>query len=396
MSEKHTHWFNPQNDLALANGSAYFTAPKSATDLCLSGACLPMWYGRPGDSFIGAVNRQWYESICRTFGIEVTPCMAPLPDVPPQPWGWSAAARRYLQNFGYAPESLPTSERVSQWRQLSGRITTAVLIGELMTRHPEMMLDYTQKGKPFIARTFDEAMSHITGLNVAMLKLPWSGSGRGQQVTDRTTSDELHRRVKGMLSRQGAIEITPYYDKILDFAMLWEDNRFVGYSCFETDTHGGWLHNNLLSDADIERKILKALGRPLDIEPIRNTLSELISKLFAQYSYRGPAGVDFIVGNIHGSENITDMPRLLVPVEVNVRRTMGHIAHRLYSSFVGLGNSGRFMIRPAEYLNEPYHIPDADPGMVIEGSRLLDGSLDLVPPGGNFRFILRSFEGQLG
>lgn len=375
------HLFNPQNDLALASGSPTFTAPASARNLARSGAALPMWYARPGDAFIGAVNAQWYDSITSTFGIEVVPFM-PRPEndscqVFIEPWGWSPAIRRQLLDMGFCNDILPSAAIIEGWRELSSRITSAEIISHLIATHTSMVSYRTERCKPFIACTLEDALRHIHNIGVAMIKLPWSSSGRGQQVSDRTTPDELVRRLSGMIRRQGAVEITPFYDKLLDFAMLWENGKFVGYSLFITDTHGGWTHNLLLTDREIERRIICNLDACIDLQAVRNTLSKLLYVYSRQYNYTGPIGVDFIVtrqGN-------------LIPVEINWRHTMGHVAHNLRERFLHPDTSGTFRIESSTAVTIPFQTIG---NCIIKDRTLAHGLLDLVPPGGDFRFLLET------
>lgn len=374
-----THLFNPQNDLALANGSANFTAPKSAVDLANAGACLPIWYGNPGDSFLGPVNAGWFKEVSNTFGLNVLPTMQPVAGSLPSPWGWSANAKRRFIDFGYNDSQLPDDNEINLWKQLSSRTAWTSVINDILTALPSLTQDHAEACSGSVESTLDGALQTIARINPAMIKLPWSNAGRGQQVSNRTTDEELPRRIAGMINRQGAVEITPYYERLMDFAMLWdEDGAFVGYSLFDTDTHGGWSGNILISDSEIEHAVCLTAGRTVDFELLRQHLTPVVSAMKADSGYPGPVGIDFIVGR-------RDKTVCVVPVEVNLRRTMGHVAHRLYSSYIAPGRSANFYIRPTEQVDLPFcRCSDA----VIESRQLVSGRLDLVPPGGAFRFIL--------
>ena len=372
------HLFNPQNDLALADGSPNFTSPKAAVDLANAGACLPMWYGHPGDCFIGAVNAKWFKDISECFGLEVRPTMRVCDNAVPQPWGWSPQVLKFLREFGFDDILMPDDKAVHRLRELSSRVAGADVITRLMHRVPEMTDVDPANYAPVIAYEPETAVQTIERFGVAMMKLPWSNSGRGQQVTDRTTPDELMRRICGMIHRQGCVEIAPYYEKILDFAMLWDRGEFVGYSLFETDSHGGWTRNILLHDSHIEERILQALDRPVSLDRIKDALQDLLFRdMDAETERLSPlVGVDFLIGRRPGTAN------MIIPVEINRRRTMGHVAHCLRQNFMSEDVNGTFRIIPRTSMFNTA----AD--CVIEGRRLVRGSLDLVPPGGNFRFLL--------
>ncbi len=371
--------FNPQNDLALANGNDNFTAPRAAMDLASAGACLPIWYGNPGDRFIGAVNAQWFKEISDTFGLDVKPTMQVASSMKPDPWGWSAKTAKYLSNFGFITQLLPTREQIDRWRNISSRLYWTPILNELLTTYPELTVGHPMECQGVIADTLLQALDAVKNLSPAMIKLPWSNSGRGQQVSDRTTPEELPRRVAGMINRQGAVEVTPYYHRLLDFAMLWnEEGQFEGYSLFDTDSHGGWTGNILIPDEDIEGRINGAAGRAVDFKALQNWLTERIVHMKNQSGYPGPVGVDFIVGHRH------DQYVAVVPVEVNLRRTMGHVAHRLTYRFLSSDSQGSFRIRPAD--DVPYPFARVSCAKITDG-RLSAGSLDLVPSGGAFRFL---------
>ena len=380
------HLFNPQNDLALANGSPTFTPPLSALQLANAGACLPMWYGKSDEYFFGAVNAGWYDEICAAFEINVKPKMFPAEDDIPLPWGWSAHARRYLADCGFDPHLLPSEEDIHRWRGLSSRERSAKLIADFLEKNPVLVNGNVDESRPFITGTVDSALRHINSVGIAMIKLPWSNAGRGQQVSDRTTPDELVRRLTGMIRRQGSVEITPFYRKSLDFAMLWDaEGEFAGYSLFETDSHGGWTKNILISDSEIEHVIEENAGKSIDFEKIINDLSHIINEARKEDNFPLPTGVDFIVGDDSSASKV------IVPVEINRRRTMGHVSHALAQRFMSKDSRGTFSIVPASNLQEPFHSVG---NCRTEGLRLAEGKLDIVPPGGNFRFIVEVLQNR--
>lgn len=368
------HLFNPQSDLQLANGSPNFTAPKAATDFAVAAAVLPVWYGDTGDVFAGAVNRRWLETMINAFGINIVPFHGDANDYAATPWGWSPTVRRAFLAMGYVPECLPDVDEIERWRQLSSRVTSARAIAEIMHAVPDLVGGDPERYAPRVATTAPAAMIAIAESGRAMLKLPWSNAGRGQQDTDRTTPDELVRRVSGMISRQGAIEIAPYYTKRLDFAMLFDENRFVGYSLFDTDTHGGWTGNILVNDDEIERRIATAAERDIDFETLRRVVREVVTCHAAQNGYKGPVGIDFVVADG------LDGPTLVPPVEINWRRTMGHVSHTFYVRYMSPETVG-ILSTPlaADVPAVPF---DA---AVVDNGRLAAGDIDLVPPGGAFR-----------
>ena len=366
------HLFNPDNDLALANGSPNFTPPRSAIGLRTSGACLPMWYGCRGDYFVGAVNERWFEDISNAFGLSVEPAMIYEPGMVPEPWGWSAAARTTFLRLGVPADKLPDDSEIELMRHLSHRTTTAEVANYCYRQFPWLVGD-SEPG-PVIVTDAAEALETVDSMGRAMLKLPWSNAGRGQQDSGRIPRNVLIDRINGMLNRQGAIEIEPYYDRITDFAVLFDDSgQYIGLSLFTTDTHGGWTGNVLTDDSAIEEQI------GTDIEPIAKSLEMALDAHVFSSGYKGPVGVDMM-------KAIDRTGRVVYPiVEVNVRRTMGNVAHVFHRRFMAPGVTGRLTVEPRS--SEPFHVVgDCE----IADGKLVSGCLDLVPPGGDFRIVVRT------
>jgi hypothetical protein len=113
--------------------------------------------------------------------------------------------------------------------------------------------------------------------------------------------------------------VEPYYNKVKDFAMEFEADghggiRFLGLSLFHTK-NGAYIGNIVATEQTKRQLLSKLLPLELTDEVCRLIVTE--SRLG---SYQGPFGVDMMV--------VTDGQRLLLHpcVEINLRRTMGHVA----------------------------------------------------------------------
>jgi hypothetical protein len=60
---------------------------------------------------------------------------------------------------------------------------------------------------------------------------------------------------------------------------------------------------------------------------------------------------------------------------------MGHVAHRLANDILGEGVTGTFKIVPRDKTVRTYTARD---------KRLISGTLDLVPPGGKYSFLVET------
>lgn len=368
------HLFNPDNDLALASGIENFTAPKAAVALRTAGAALPLWYGEAGDSVLAyGVNARWLESINERFepGVSVFDHQSAA-HYEAAPWGWSRAARKDFLREGFAAESLPTDEQIEQWRQLSHRRTAGLLREELAKR-----LDFEIAPAAVEAASTEQLRELIAKGGPLIIKSPWSSSGRGLLDSRHISLEETLRRCEGIIQRQGCVMVETAYDRMADFAMLFECNRgscsFVGYSVFKADDSGSYTGNFLAAD----ERLLEIIGTHYPADRIKKTadaMREAIKSIIAPV-YSGPLGVDMLVARMSDGQRLLD-----ATVEINLRRTMGFVAHSLSKRYLAEGSEGEYSVAPAK--NSP-----AIDNMIVESRRMVSGRIDLTPPGGQFRFV---------
>ena len=93
--------FNPDHDLALANGSKTYEAPASARQFASDLACLPLWYADAGDKVAApAAFRAWKLQLETQF-----PRLATISFVESDavadlvPWGWNQTLGRYSDSI---------------------------------------------------------------------------------------------------------------------------------------------------------------------------------------------------------------------------------------------------------------------------------------------------------
>lgn len=293
---KKVHWFNPENDLALASGTANYTAPRPAASLRRAGAWLPSLWADPADEIldidIPAPSATTRLSACR-----------------PEPWGWSHYTRRVLLRRGVAPELMPTAEELETMRRLSHRRSASAMLEHL---------GWPAEFIPVEARTADEALRAIEARGGdAVVKLPWSCSGRGVSEVRRHTPSQLTSMLEGMILRQGSVMIEPRYERKADFAALFHvaEGRveFRGMSAFATDPAGHYQGNIVAPQPAIMRRI------PAAVETLIEPLRAALTAVFAAGYRNGWIGVDMLsyVDTADGSEHV--MPC----IEVNMRMTMG-------------------------------------------------------------------------
>lgn len=370
--------FNPENDLALAAGTPNYTPPLAARRLREAGQTLPLWYGSAGDRVIThGVNARWFDTMTELFTLQ-----ADLYDhrsataLTPEPWGWSAAARRNFINENFDLSQLPDDTLLEHLRQLSHR-RTAIEIN----RRLRNLLDFEIAPEAVEIDNPATLADLLAEDSDMVIKAPWSSTGRGIIDCRTLSPDEVIRHASGIISKQGSVMAEHAYDRLADFAMLFHSDgrhcRFAGLSLFDTDPRGAYTGNiiapqNYLADrlaATYPAERLTATAAALE-----QVLSEVISPL-----YSGSLGVDMLIaGRGDGRPSLLD-----ATVELNLRRTMGFVALSLAENYIAEGSTGHYAVIPGAV--------SADAQTVVESHKLVSGRILLTEPNPYFSFV---FEAQ--
>jgi hypothetical protein len=364
------HFFYPENDLALATNDANYTAPRAAVDLRVSGEPLALWFGNQGDKFYTqGVNGEWYDAITDAFGIGVDVFDGDISGLAPMPWGWSIAVRKCFAQLGFDESALPDDAQIERMRMLSHRRTSA--------RIAQMLVDKfgSHIGAPAVeVDNADDVLQHVHNLGRAMIKLPWSSSGRGVGDTLNLSDEEIVRRAMGTVRRQGSVLIEPYYESPQNFAYLFEMRHgqaiFAGYSLFEVDNHCAYSGSIVAGDDILEKRIATFIDIDL-LHKVRDTLSDILTEIIGE-TYTGALGIDMMISG-----------NTLAVAEMNLRMTMGHVAHALAERIMAPGTVGRYTIVPR---TDNTCLMPTD--CTIVGGKLTAGTLDLVPADRRHRITL--------
>ena len=325
------HIFNPEHDIALAANLSNFTAPHAGRQLRNDLGFLPVLWAADGDQILveheeSAVKS--YRRVCHrlaqlgiknTFGekkIITGEKNNTTGGINIQPWGWDKAIRRELERKGFSVSELPTESQIDCIRQLSHRRTSARLL-------PLLRMEGTV-GEAFECTTVDAVADLLQRYGRLVLKAPWSSSGRGVRFltmdNGQLTVDNWMRHV---IAAQGSIMAEPYYDKVKDFGMEFMAEadgtvRYLGLSLFHT-VNGAYV-GNILATETVKQQMI---SRYIPVELIDKTKQSIRDHLRLD-GYVGPFGIDMMIVNNCQSFKVQC---LLHPcVEINLRRTMGHVA----------------------------------------------------------------------
>lgn len=312
------HIFNPEHDIALAANLSNFTAPHAGRQLRNDLGFLPALWAEEGDvvlveSVEGAERayKRLRSKLGRARCLFVEKSMLPQLDLQHvSPWGWDLALHAQLRRWGVSGQLLPAIEQIEAVRQLSHRRTSARLL-------PLLRVDGTV-GEAYECTKTEQVAALREQYGQIVAKAPWSSSGRGVRF------DENAAWVAHVIAHQGSIMVEPYYNKVKDFGMEFTATgkglRYEGLSLFQTKN--GAYTGNVLATEQAKRE---SVSRYVSLDLLDTVRDRILSTLDLG-SYQGPFGIDMmLVSNTPGTMPGTRCS-LHPCVEINLRRTMGHVA----------------------------------------------------------------------
>lgn len=326
--------FNPEHDIALAANLSNFTAPHAARQLRRDLGFLPVLWANQGDAVLVDDVVSSYKSLQKTAVALKRYCGVSLPDIGDMlidklgdktpttvsPWGWDKALKAQLIRNGVKEDILPTDNQLDIVRTLSHRRTSSVVLAHLQMEGTV--------GESHECTTVAGVEAYVKTCNMTVLKAPWSSSGRGLRFVARQEEGRLLPSVAGwvrnIISTQGCVMVEPYYNKVKDFGMEFVAHgdghvSYEGLSLFHTAN--GAYKGNILATESWKLASLGAFVPTEFICKIKDWLCRELERCLAG-RYTGPLGVDMMVVADAGRECY-----LLHPcVEINLRRTMGHVA----------------------------------------------------------------------
>jgi len=335
------HLFNPEHDIALAAHLANFTAPHAARQLRYDLGFLPALWAEESDMVLVddvEVARKAYKHCMQSAGAfspvvreRAERLFAPFRQhacyeqaTALEPWGWDLALSAVLRRGGCPERLLPSAAQLQAVRQLSHRRLTARLL-------PGLRMEGTV-GEAFECPTIDDIAPLVARYGRMVLKAPWSSSGRGLRFISTDTpleGSQLAGWLRHVIDAQGCVMAEPLYNKVKDFGMEFMAHpdgsiSYEGLSLFHT-ANGAYTGNVVATESAKLEMISNyiTVGLLIDIkEKICHLLAETIKG-----EYQGPLGVDMMVVAATSPSQVRQEGALLHPcVEVNLRRTMGHVA----------------------------------------------------------------------
>ncbi len=376
-------FFNPENDLALADGNSNYCPPPAARAIAHDLASLPLWYAREGECVYlpDECHLEYWSSVRGLFGVAAPLAQKELKRVDGcVPWGWSAQVRRRLRDMGVDADVLPSDAFIDDVRRLSNRRCSVGLLRALSAAGidcPEI---------PLYLESPEEVAAFIESVPRSVIKAPWSGSGKGIAWGIGRVEVPVEHFYNGVIRRQGGVVCERFLDKVVDFAMEFSVDAagvaFAGYSLFEC-AGGAYSGNILAADGAIEDFLAGFVGRDV-LRAVRERLLVELARLLLPVGYEGYLGVDMLLYR-NG-----DGYRLHPCVELNLRMNMGAVSRIFYDRFVAGGRVGRYFVSnfrksgEALALHEKYlkEFP-----LVVCDGRVAAGYLNLSPVTADSRYV---------
>jgi len=237
------------------------------------------------------------------------------------PWGWNRTLKTSFLDAKMAPKALPSERNLELIRNLSNR-SLAVQLLKLYKGTDGIV------GDSYVCMSTNKVENLLERYRDIVVKAPWSSSGRGIRYINISDAPNKNTRkwILNTIARQGSVIIERKCLKVFDFAMEFlaspdGDVTYQGLSLFTTK-NGAYTGNLLLSEEEKEEYVARYVSPTLLNEVQRRTEVFLAKNIKGAYS--GPLGVDMMVCRDWDADNTSNM--LNPCIEINLRRTMGHVA----------------------------------------------------------------------
>lgn len=340
------HIFNPEHDIALAYDKRYLVVPHAAKELRMNLGFLPCLWADDGDCVlvddvqyaVKAASRFGYGKADVLFlsseqlkGIVFDEIV---------PWGWDRCVATQLYDAGVVPELLPSEDCLRDIRLLSSRENTS---GAIVFIRKD--IEDRTCGESFYCADAAAVYDLVDRFGCVVVKAPWSSSGRGLRYIHGDCSVSTAGWIKKTISVQGGVTVEPYYNKVKDFGMEFYSHgdgtvEYCGISLFET-LNGAYTGNVIAEETYKLQTIRKFIDEEL-INIIKLRCIKYFETLFRN-KYEGPFGVDMMIVARDDINGFMVHPC----VEINLRRTMGHVALSLSS----LAEKASYVMRVAHDVN---------------------------------------------
>lgn len=391
---QHLYWFNPDNEMSIANGGVNYSLPANIAAMVNELAFLPAYLGDKGDYVLvpEKVNEVFLKKVRDIFQVDVLPVglkdIASLTFDEIRPWGWSPRGCYVLREAIKRANLVFRQGEMVRWKDERRELYSRERALECLELLHERLPLYDPAGAVMVCRTIDEVRRRAMERAV-VVKAPWSSSGRGVLML---FGGEITRKeeeiITGMLRRQGLVMVEDRLERVLDFAMEFQiasngSVSYLGLSVFDTGKSGEYKANFVESQSLLRERVNHYLSSSTLLEKIRYALSEVLGILFGG-KYTGVLGVDMMVYKTELGEY-----RVQPCVEINLRYNMGILALCLQRR-IAEESRGIFRIRfsrEAGKIANSVSEEQSKMPLVMENRLIRQGYVALTPVNAESRFV---------
>lgn len=329
------HIFNPEHDIAMAYGAYSATFPHAVQEFKMNLGYIPALWANDGDCVLVDDVPYAVKALSKIRKPHADVVFVGINDLHGadfsaiEPWGWDYCLRNTLTKANVLIDGTDVNDIISDKclddiKKLSNRKN----VPDMLT-YVRNGIEGQTCGESFYVVSYDDFLRLVKNYGEVVIKAPWSSSGRGvRYITCSYISDSLSGWAKNIIKNQGGLAVEPYYAKIKDFAMEFYSYgdgriRYCGLSLFNTD--GGNYTGNVIASESFKVGVLSEYLPNSLLEDVANRIQEYLSPIL-DGTYCGPLGVDMMIV-AGGSSGFFLHPC----VELNLRRTMGHVANSIKS-----------------------------------------------------------------
>ena len=375
---KEAHIFNPTCEMEVANGEASYMPPIYLQKFTEDLEMLPLVYAEAEDFVLlrQSPDLQHIERL-KMAGFDLPSFLlfseikSLSKEYKPCPWGWSPAVARQLKPLGAVWND--------ELKPFFSRQFSLNILQQLLQKKLTRIIDSEKIAK--YVNTLSEVENLLTQWGRAVIKAPFSSSGRGVQILRNSQLNaNIINRTRSIITAQGGVMVEPYYDKICDFAYEFQivDGviSFVGYSSFLTNKNGQYEGHILPFNPNNFPQDATYLWNGGVVNAALEELLPILQNSGIATLYEGYFGVDALI--FCDSDGAV---RLQPCLEINLRNNMGivalhlekHIADNSICEFRIISNpSVSFTIFDKDFA--------AKFPLVMAGSKIVSGYLPITPP----------------
>lgn len=252
-----------------------------------------------------------------------------------EPWGWDNSLVFQLIRHGVPNNRIAMVSNLDAFRKASSRQTSRLFFKDMISHFSNTDINqfFTEFDEIETAETADKVVDFYKRHRYIYVKAPWSSSGRGLIFTDELNENQIRQWATGIIRKQGSVIIEKAYKRVGDFSTEWiltqTGAKFMGYGMFEVSPRGKYHSNYVGTSSELKNRIknliclysgITDISADMILTQLTALQKELIEKYFMEFGHvqtELPLGIDMF---------ITDKGSIHPCVEINLRRTMGHVA----------------------------------------------------------------------